>query len=294
METFHSFILSDDGNGEMNEDGYVSCLYKRDGVTFKKLVQYDKLVENGIIEQNPEFTKEIDEVTSYNPNESNCNKNSSDEFIWTKKLVNELIQLRIDMDGMFQRPKVKKINIWAKIATIINSTFSVKVTAEKCDIKWRNLWQTYKFNVKKSNSTGRDAIIWEYFDIINEKFGTKANVNPPPSTIVGTSHISENTMHIDNDLSSSIIGTSNISENNVQTENDLTSTIIGTPHNNANNAEVLTNKKKKFKSCHDSFMQDFINLKKVEMVKLEEKQKKIIRCKKTRSRGLAINGTSTC
>lgn len=126
---------------------------------------------------------------------------------------------------MFQRPKVKKINIWAKIATIINSTFSVKVTAEKCDIKWRNLWQTYKFNVKKSNSTGRDAIIWEYFDIINEKFGTKANVNPPPSTIVGTS---------------------NISENNVQTENDLTSTIIGTPHNNANNAEVLTNKKKNF------------------------------------------------
>lgn len=29
METFYSFILSDDGNGEINEDGYVSCLYKR-------------------------------------------------------------------------------------------------------------------------------------------------------------------------------------------------------------------------------------------------------------------------
>lgn len=183
------------------------------------------------------------------------------------------------MDGVFQRPKVKKINLWAKIASIINSTFSVKVTAEKCDIKWRNLWQTYKFNVKKSNSTGRDAIIWEYFDIINEKFGTKANVNPSPSTIVGTSHISENTMKIENNLSSTIIETPNISENNVQTENDITSSIVGTSHNNAND-EVLTNKKKKFKSSHDSFMNDFINLKKEEMTKVEEKQKKLLDVKK--------------
>jgi|UniRef100_A0A2S2QAM7 hypothetical protein len=95
----------------------------------------------------------------------------------------------------------------AKIASIINSTFSVEVTVEKCDIKWRNIWKTYKFNVKKSNSTGRDAIIWEYFDIINEKFGTKAKVNPSPSTIVGTSHISENTKQIENDLTSTIVGT---------------------------------------------------------------------------------------
>lgn len=29
IKSFHSFILSDDGNGEMNEDGYISCLYKR-------------------------------------------------------------------------------------------------------------------------------------------------------------------------------------------------------------------------------------------------------------------------
>lgn len=184
------------------------------------------------------------------------------------------------MDDMFQRPKVKKINLWAKIASIINSTFSVKVTAEKCDIKWRDLWQTYKFNVKKSNSTGRDAIIWEYFDIINEKFGTKANVNPPPSTIVETSPISENTMQIENDLSSTINGTSNISENNVQFENDLMSTIVGTSRNNANDAEVWTNKKKKFKSSHDSFMQGFINLKKEEMAKVEEKQKKLLDVKK--------------
>lgn len=191
------------------------------------------------------------------------------------------------MDGVFQRPKVKKINLWAKIASIINSTFSVKVTAEKCDIKWRNLWQTYKFNVKKSNSTGRDAIIWEYFDIINEKFGTKANVNPSPSTIVGTSHISENTMKIENNLSSTIIETPNISENNVQTENDITSSIVGTSHNNAND-EVLTNKKKKFKSSHDSFMNDFINLKKEEMTKVEEKQKKLLDVKKQEKAALQL------
>jgi len=170
--------------------------------------------------------------------------------------------------------------MWAKIASIINSTFSVKVTAEKCDIKWRNLWQTYKFNVKKCNSAGRDAIIWKYFDIINEKFGTKANVNPPPSTIVGTSYISENTIQIENDLFSTLIGTSNISENNVQSKNDLASTIVGTSNNNANDVDVWTNKKKKFKSSHDNCMQGFINLKKEEMAKVEEKQKKLLDVKK--------------
>lgn len=63
IKSFHSFI--DDGNGEMNEDGYILCLYKRldyikyihctgyfskivlflfyDGYTFKKLVQYDMM-----------------------------------------------------------------------------------------------------------------------------------------------------------------------------------------------------------------------------------------------------------
>lgn len=113
-----------------------------------------------------------------------------------------------------------------------------------------------------------------YFDIINEKFGTKANVNPSPSTIIGTS---------------------NISENNVQSENDLASTIVGTSNNNANDVDVWTNKKKKIKSSHDSCMQGFINLKKEEMAKVEEKQKKLLDVKKQEVAGLEIiNDTSTC
>lgn len=142
---------------------------------------------------------------------------------------------------MFQRPKVKKINIWAKIANNLNSTFSVKVTAEKCDIKWRNLWQTYNFNIKKSNSTGRDAIIWEYFDVMNEKFGSKANVNPPSSSIVGTSYTSENNVHI-NDLPSAIVEACTSNVNNVHIENDLPSINAGASHSNAND-EVFTKKK---------------------------------------------------
>lgn len=44
--------------------------------------------------------------------------------------------------------------------------------------------------------------------------------------------------------------------------------------------KFLQKKNKKFKSNNDSFMKDFINLKKEEMAKVEEKQKQILDVKK--------------
>lgn len=41
-------------------------------------------------------------------------------------------------------------------------------------------------NVKKSNSTGTDSIIWEYYNNFNEHFGSKDNINPPATNLKGS------------------------------------------------------------------------------------------------------------
>jgi len=110
------------------------------------------------------------------------------EVIWTSKLTKALISERIESDSLFQRPSCKKIKLWRSIALKLNSAFEDKInlTNRLCDRKWRNLWQTYKANVKKSNSTGTDSIIWEYYNDFNEHFGTKDNINPPATNLKGS------------------------------------------------------------------------------------------------------------
>lgn len=91
-------------------------------------------------------------------------------------------------DSLFQRPACKKIKLWRSIAVKLNSAFDneISLTDKLCDRKWRNLWQTYKANVKKSNQTGTDSIIWDYYHDFNEHFGTKDNINPPVSNLKGS------------------------------------------------------------------------------------------------------------
>ncbi|KAF0712377.1 Uncharacterized protein FWK35_00035125, partial [Aphis craccivora] len=106
----------------------------------------------------------------------------NNEIIWTSSLTKALISELIERDSLFQRPSCKKIKLWRSIAIKLNSAFENKInlTDKICNRKWRNLWQTYKANVKKSNNTGSDSIIWEYFNDFNEHFGTKDNINPNP------------------------------------------------------------------------------------------------------------------
>jgi len=54
------------------------------------------------------------------------------------------------MDTSFQGNKYKKNVLWTKVAEKLNTSFpnNAPVSADKCDSKWRNLWVTYKANVK--------------------------------------------------------------------------------------------------------------------------------------------------
>jgi len=100
------------------------------------------------------------------------------------------IDTHIEMDTSFQGNKLKKNNVlWTKVAEKLNSSFSnhAPISANKCDSKWRNLWVTYKANMKKSHLSGRDNVTWEYYNVLDEQFGNKPNVRPPPSTLISIS-----------------------------------------------------------------------------------------------------------
>lgn len=89
-----------------------------------------------------------------------------------------MISERIKCDSLFENPTSIKINIWKSIAKKLNSKFGNKVflTDQLCERKWRNLWQTYKDNVIKSKNTDSEVIIWDYYNEIDDYFGSKDNV----------------------------------------------------------------------------------------------------------------------
>lgn len=45
---------------------------------------------------------------------------------------------------------------------------ALPVNEKKCDLKWRNIWITYKANVIKFNLSGWDSFTWEYYDVLDE------------------------------------------------------------------------------------------------------------------------------
>ena len=69
-------------------------------------------------------------------------------------------------------------NIWQGIAATLAAK-GWKLSWELCEKKLRNLKQSYK-HIKDNNSkTGRGRKSWEYFDILDEIYGTDATVVLP-------------------------------------------------------------------------------------------------------------------
>lgn len=203
----------------------------------------------------------------------------SDVFIWNKKLVTLLIETRIDMDTSFQGNKCKKSVLWTKVADILNTSFPnyAPVNAEKCDSKWRNLWVTYKANVKKSNLSGRDSVTWEYYDVLDERFGNKPNVRPPSNTLISTLSSSYTSNKYDHHSKSF--------NNTLDTSPDQSNSIKSTNHN-VTMQETRQESNKKFKTGHG--MADYINLKKIELENQNEIQKKLLELKEREVDALCI------
>lgn len=194
--------------------------------------------------------------------------------MWTSKLTKALISERIECDSLFQRPSCKKIKLWRSIAIKLNSAFENKInlTDQLCDRKWRNLWQTYKKNVKKSNNTGTDSIIWEYYHDFNEHFGTKDNINPPATNLKG---------------SFTLPSTSSNSFTSKHSSSPAKAIFPSTSSVTCKSPLKPSQKNKPMSKKRSYGMDAYIDLKKEELVKMEEYQKRLLSIRETEAKALS-------
>ncbi|XP_050064163.1 uncharacterized protein LOC126554719 [Aphis gossypii] len=238
-----------------------------DGIQQNIMMDVNILISNGInVEESPVRCTNSPSIVQ--DDEHSFVDNTKDAFIWNKNLVTLLIETRIEMDTSFQGNKFKKNVLWMKVAEKLNTSFPnyAPVSADKCDSKWRNLWVTYKANVKKSHLSGRDSVTWEYYDVLDEQFGKKPNVRPPPSTLISTlnsSYTSNEDDHhlesLDNTLDKSPGQFDNITNNNIT---------------------VRETRQENYKRLNTGYgMANYINLKKKEIEYQNEIQKKLLHLK---------------
>ncbi|CAI6353597.1 unnamed protein product [Macrosiphum euphorbiae] len=243
----------------------ILCNVENDDGIQQIMMDVNVLISNGIDVEESQPVICTDSQNIVQDDEPSFVDNTKDAFIWNKNLVTLLIETRIEMDTSFQGNKFKKNVLWTKVAEKLNTSFPnhAPVSADKCDSKWRNLWVTYKANVKKSNLSGRDSVTWEYYDVLDEQFGNKPNVRPHPSTLISTLNSSYASNEDDRHL-----------ESPDQTLNESTGQSDNIKNNNTTIRETRQENYKKMKTGYG--MADYINLKKKELENQNEIQKKLL------------------
>lgn len=94
--------------------------------------------------------------------------------MWTNELTLGLIALVEEHQNQFQN-SVKKY-VWMKISNILQDKFSILVTWQQCDTKWKGLLKMYK-DIKEHNSTsGKGRKRWEYFEVMNNILHNKPEI----------------------------------------------------------------------------------------------------------------------
>lgn len=106
-------------------------------------------------------------------------------FVWSSASIRLLLSIRIGMEKEFSNPKCTKKKLWGKVAAQITKSGGYSITSSLCDSKFRNLMVTYKKNKLKKGTSGESAVHWEYFTILDDVYGTKANVAPSEGLLGG-------------------------------------------------------------------------------------------------------------
>ncbi|XP_061556927.1 uncharacterized protein si:dkey-66i24.7 isoform X2 [Phycodurus eques] len=104
------------------------------------------------------------------------------EFIWTVQATWHLINTRLEMDQAFEQPVCKKKKLWETVAERVNARLreeareaaDVGVKAHECDLKWRNMLNTYRKNAERAKRLGDAAVHWEFFGAMRRVLGREA------------------------------------------------------------------------------------------------------------------------
>ncbi|KAL5246456.1 hypothetical protein ACI65C_013864 [Semiaphis heraclei] len=222
------------------------------------------------------------QLWTYNLTVHNINTSKASCFIWSEPIAkrggNDIESS--DDDQSYWNPKENDCSVKTKkslfdsldefISSHDEESHSIHNIGSKqdklCDRKWRNLCQTYKANVKKSNSTGTDSIIWEYYNDFNEHFGAKDNINPPATNLKGSFTLASTSKH------------------NSSPAKDILSSKLPVTRK----SPLKPSPKKQTMSKKRSYGMDaYIDLKREEMVKMEEHQKRLLSVRETEAKALS-------
>ncbi|XP_014096813.3 uncharacterized protein [Bactrocera oleae] len=120
----------------------------------------------------PQFEENGDsEAAECNETGENCELQSPQaQTRWTPECTRVMLQLRFERQLEFQQRIRQKKELWSEIATEMRrqGLCDFSLTAEVCDLKYRNMLQTYKKNRLKEDSGMQSLIAWEYYDIFKE------------------------------------------------------------------------------------------------------------------------------
>ncbi|XP_067630232.1 uncharacterized protein [Eurosta solidaginis] len=86
---------------------------------------------------------------------------------WTPECTRVMLQLRFERQVEFQQRIRQKKELWSEIAAEMRrqGLCDFSITAEVCDLKYRNMLQTYKKNRLKEDSGMHSLIAWEYYEL---------------------------------------------------------------------------------------------------------------------------------
>jgi len=102
--------------------------------------------------------------------------------IWTEEETKELLELYKENKDEF---KIKKL-LWKMCSQKMNEN-NIKVSAEQCETRFKNLSKTFRAKMDKGNrSGGGSERPWEYMDIMLDIYDQRRNIFPKNLSNIGT------------------------------------------------------------------------------------------------------------
>ncbi|KAK9752651.1 Myb/SANT-like DNA-binding domain [Popillia japonica] len=101
----------------------------------------------------------------------NSNENLNNPNYWTTKETLALISAYEQLSDRLSHARKRK-HVWELIAHELLS-LGITKSVEKCEMKWRNLINTYKPIKDNKKSTGRGAIRFQFYNKLDEILGDK-------------------------------------------------------------------------------------------------------------------------
>uniref|UniRef100_UPI00358E225B uncharacterized protein isoform X1 n=1 Tax=Myxine glutinosa TaxID=7769 RepID=UPI00358E225B len=98
---------------------------------------------------------------------------------WSRTKVNALIHLYEENKASFENNRIRRKDVWQKIAKKLNKEGGTVFSLQEVDKKWRNLKDRYKRIVDTNKQTGRGRSKWQYFDLMDQMLQKDPAFNPP-------------------------------------------------------------------------------------------------------------------